>query len=210
MLHIKGVTLHSTLALEQQRGDGPGARTKRDLQVMWEGVDYLFIDEVSIIGCRFLTKVSEALADAKSVTDRPFGGISIIVAGDFAQLPPVGETRLYAWVNVSKSAAAAKLSVQQLVIGKLLWLMFTSVVLLDNNMQQRSSENGAFLSLLTRLRSGECTQDDFELLNSRLLSTYTDQTQLRPWRNAPVIVANNATKDAINEQATCAFARNTG
>ena len=209
-LHVNGVTLHSALALEQRRGDGPSARTKRDLQAMWEGVDYLFIDEVSMIGCRFLTQISEALADAKSVTERPFGGLSIILAGDFAQLPPVGETRLYAWINASKSAIASKPSLQQLVMGKLLWLTFDTVVLLDESMRQRGPENDAFVSLLGRLRLGECTAADFDLLNSRLLTTCGDQARLRPWRDAPVIVSDNATKDAINEQAARAFAKNTG
>ena len=209
-LHIKGVTLHSALALDQRKSDGPSSRTRRDLQAMWEGVDYLFIDEVSMIGCRFLAQISEALADAKSITDRPFGGISVILAGDFAQLPPVGETRLYAWVNSSNTAAAARPSAQQVVMGKLLWLTFTSVIILVESMRQQGPENLAFVSLLTRLRSGECTRDDFDLLNSRLLSNVTDRSKLRPWGDAPVIVSDNATKDAINEQAACAFATNTG
>jgi hypothetical protein len=31
-----------------------------------------------------------------------------------------------------------------------------------------------------------------------------------PWRHAPVIVYDNAAKDAINTRATCAFAKETG
>ena len=58
---------------------------------MWEGVDYLFIDKVSMIGSNFLLKISEALTEAKQST-KVSGGISIIFDGDFAQLPPVGET----------------------------------------------------------------------------------------------------------------------
>lgn len=55
---------------------------------MWEGVDYLFIDEVSMISCDFLTKIYNALVDAKGNT-APFGGINVIFARDFAQLSPV-------------------------------------------------------------------------------------------------------------------------
>jgi len=29
---------------------------------MWEGMDYLFIDEVSMISCHFLCKISEMLS----------------------------------------------------------------------------------------------------------------------------------------------------
>jgi len=49
----------------------------RDLVAMWEGVDYLFIDEVSMIGCNFLLQISEALTAAKGNSSL-FGGINII------------------------------------------------------------------------------------------------------------------------------------
>jgi len=75
-------------------GRKASAKTKRDLAAMWEGVDYLFIDEVSMIGCKMLHNVSGALTEAKGKTTT-FGGVSIIFAGDFAQLPPIGDVRLY-------------------------------------------------------------------------------------------------------------------
>jgi hypothetical protein len=45
---------------------------------MWEGVDYLFIDEVSMISCKFLCRISEALSPAKGDT-RAFGGINVFL-----------------------------------------------------------------------------------------------------------------------------------
>ncbi|KAG1885109.1 hypothetical protein F4604DRAFT_1878546 [Suillus subluteus] len=48
---ILGMTLHSALSI--------------DLVAMWEGVDYLFVDEVSMIGCNFLLQISEALQRRK-------------------------------------------------------------------------------------------------------------------------------------------------
>jgi len=67
---------------------------KEDLKSMWNGVDFLLIDEVSMISCEFLIEISEALSDAKG-NSSPFGGVNIIFAGDFAQLPPVLQTQLY-------------------------------------------------------------------------------------------------------------------
>ena len=52
------------------------------------GVDYLFIDKVSMIGCNFLLKISEALTEAKQKMPA-FRGMNIIFAGDLAQLPLV-------------------------------------------------------------------------------------------------------------------------
>jgi hypothetical protein len=74
---------------------------------MWEGVDYLFIDEISMIGCSLLYNISEALIEAKGNTS-PFGGINVIFAGDFAQLPPVGDIRLSATVDMSQTKSTSK------------------------------------------------------------------------------------------------------
>ncbi|KAJ7646903.1 hypothetical protein FB45DRAFT_676314, partial [Roridomyces roridus] len=35
--------------------------TRRNLTSMWEGVDYFFIDEVSMVGCPLLVQIHEAL-----------------------------------------------------------------------------------------------------------------------------------------------------
>ena len=48
--NIAGMTLHATLSLNQRTVSGMKGKTRRDLVAMWEGVDYLFIDEVSTIG----------------------------------------------------------------------------------------------------------------------------------------------------------------
>jgi hypothetical protein len=67
-----------------------------------------------------------------------------------------------------------------------------------------------FVELLGRLREGRCTTEDFNRLNTRLI------TQLRPnWndsrlRNLPVIVSQNELKDALNEKAARAYAIRTG
>ena len=56
-----------------------------------------------MISCRLLCEVSEALSDAKGNTS-PFGGINIVFVGDLAQLPPVGETRLFSRINTKNLA----------------------------------------------------------------------------------------------------------
>ena len=58
------------------------------------GLRYLFVDENSMIGTSMLYRIHQRLAIAfPSVEDSPFGGISIIFMGDYAQLPPVGDTQ---------------------------------------------------------------------------------------------------------------------
>ncbi|TFK91098.1 hypothetical protein K466DRAFT_459182, partial [Polyporus arcularius HHB13444] len=142
-----------------------------------------------MVGCKLLARVHESLMHAKGVASA-FGGISVILAGDFAQLPPVTEKRLYAWVN-TRSKSCATLWGQEVIMGKLLWLSFTTVVILTKVMRQAGSANSRFVDLLGRLREG------------RLLNEVE-------WQDAPTIVSDNACKDALNVLATTAYARRTG
>lgn len=208
--NISGSTLHAALSLSQQKKSRPmGPKTHSDLMAMWEGVDYLLIDEISMVGCKLLARVSEALIIAKGIA-AAFGGMSIIVAGDFAQLPPVSEQRLYAWVNTHSRSAAANPPAQQIVIGKLLWLSFNTVVILTEVMRQSGSTNTGFVDLLSRLREGRCTKEDFDLLNTRLLERQHSVLDNAEWAAAPTIVYDNASKDALNVLAAKEFARRAG
>ena len=200
--NINGTTLHTALALNQHRKKNMSgnAKTRTDLITMWAGVDYLFIDEVSMIGCILLLQIHRALVDAKGCTE-PFGGISIIFAGDFTQLPPVGQTKLFSRVKSSKEPT---------IFGQLLWRSITTVVMLTEQMRQAGAENQPFVEMLSRLRDGRCLAEDYDLLNTRMLSGALDGDDLDSWRDAPVIVYSNAIKDAINLQATLSFARKTG
>ncbi|KAJ3840148.1 hypothetical protein EV361DRAFT_801831, partial [Lentinula raphanica] len=59
--NINGMTLHSALNFGSVNTIKTNSVSHRDLIAMWEGVDYLFIDEVSMIGCAFLYRISLAL-----------------------------------------------------------------------------------------------------------------------------------------------------
>ena len=205
--NIGGATLHALLQMNES-GRQASAKGKRDLAAMWDGVEYLFVDEVSMIGCEFLHNISCVLTDAKGKTTA-FGGVNVIFAGDFAQLPPIGDVRLYKNMDTTNISSATTNRAQAKVLGKLLWLSVETVVILHETMRQAGSRNGKFVDLLQRLRCGICTYGDYELLKSKLLRggalAVNDQ-----WRAAPIIVTNNATRDAINIRATEAFAERTG
>ncbi|KAF9063876.1 hypothetical protein BDP27DRAFT_1140849, partial [Rhodocollybia butyracea] len=59
--NIHGMTLHSALCLGNLNNMKLNSKSHQDLILMWEGVDYLFIDEVSMLGCSFLCNISKAL-----------------------------------------------------------------------------------------------------------------------------------------------------
>ncbi|KAF8068636.1 hypothetical protein FPV67DRAFT_1365615, partial [Lyophyllum atratum] len=158
-----------------------------------------------MVGCKFLCQMSAALSKAKGDASI-FGGINIIFAGDFAQLPPVGETRLYANVTTKGRGAAS----QEVMMGRVLWLSVRTVVCLHEQHRQAGAANASFVDLLQRLREGACTSEDVETLKSRIMSPQTFDRTAKEWLDAPVIVYNNALKDGINERAAEQFARETG
>ena len=75
-----------------------GSCTINDLKLYWMGVDYIFIDKVSMIGCKLMADISDVLNIAQKGpnTTLPFGNISIIFVGNFCQLAPISGTKLYA------------------------------------------------------------------------------------------------------------------
>ena len=174
---------------------------------MWNSVDYLFVDEVSTIGCGLLVDVHNALVSATGCTDL-FGGVSVIFAGDFAQLPPVLDMKLYTHLDHRKLHADTPAG-QKTTFGKLLWRSVGTVIILTEQMRQHGEANEWFVSLLGRLREGVCTEDDFSLLNSWLVSTAGEDLLTDDWQKAPIIVSENAVKDVINVRAAIAFAERT-
>ena len=206
--NIGGATLHALLQMNEL-GRNMSAKSRRDLGAMWEGIDYLFIDELSMIGCEMLYNISRALTEAKGTT-AAFGGINIIFAGDFAQLPPIGDTRLYKDVNTTSVMAAATNRGQSKALGRLLWLSVEKVVILHETMRQSGSNNTGFVDLLQRLRDGVCNKRDYELLKGRGLRMMDIPNGDDGWKFAPVIVTSNATRDAINIRGAYAFAERTG
>jgi ATP-dependent exoDNAse (exonuclease V) alpha subunit len=81
--NISGMTLHAALGMGQKEKKQKTGKALRDLMAIWDGVDYLFIDEISMVGCALLYDVSSALGAARGST-LAFGGINIIFAGDFS------------------------------------------------------------------------------------------------------------------------------
>ncbi|KAF7791124.1 hypothetical protein EIP86_002135 [Pleurotus ostreatoroseus] len=150
-----------------------------------------------------------ALSLAKGC-DLPFGGINVVFAGDFAQLPPVGKCRLFGSFDTQASSGGTELKRQYAILGKLLWLSVDTVVMLHEQMRQAGSSNVRFVELLQRLRHGRCTEADYEILSTRVLGASEHARCDTLWADAPVIAFDNATKDALNVRAVSALARATG
>ena len=65
------------------------------LQSRWKMCRYLMIDEKSMLGLRQLHWLDSRLRQIFPSSTQPFGGIHILLLGDFCQLPLIGERALY-------------------------------------------------------------------------------------------------------------------
>jgi len=205
---IHGMTLHTALSLSQMAKGSKAQNAKADLVLMWTGVEYLFIDKVSMVGCELLVDISVALGQVKHNT-LDFGSIGVIFAGDFCQLAPVGGTSLYADQHDDTIVSSQTVQDQKKAAGRLLWLSITSCVILHQQMRQAGENNILFQDLLHRLSHGNCSNADHQLLSTRILGKAQVDLIKPEWRNAPIITCHNIAKDALNRKAAHVLPRNT-
>jgi hypothetical protein len=212
---LNGSTYHSALGVQSDsRRNRNDHSTMAQVRSRLDGVDYIFLDEVSMISCYELYKISAQLAKARNNMDVPFGGINMIFAGDFAQLMPVQGQALYNGnVGTSVDASMSERG-QQSAIGKALWHQVTTVVILRKNMRQntQSVEDANLRTALENMRYAACTADDIKFLRSRVAGRRPDQPKLadKRFRNVSIITALNSQKDRINELGSARFAADTG
>ncbi|CAE6513090.1 unnamed protein product [Rhizoctonia solani] len=92
--NIQGETLHAFagVGLGNQTRDALIARAwnTRGVPRKWRDARILIIDEVSMVAARWFDDL-EAIARSVRENDAPFGGIQLVICGDFFQLPPVPE-----------------------------------------------------------------------------------------------------------------------
>ena len=157
-------------------------------------------------------KISAKLAKALNVYDKPFGGINMIFAGDFAQLPPVGGASLYSGLRAHADSAITSYS-QEASIGKALWHQITTVVILRKNMRQttQTAEDALLHTALVNMRYGRCTPDDIMFLRSRIAGKKNGQPNVasKEFRNVPIICGLHSQKDQINLLGCERFASDT-
>lgn len=88
-----GVTLHSFLGIGLGKGSveamNKKINTRPHLKKRWRELEVLIIDEISMLSPVLFDKL-EALARRVRRNEEPFGGIQLILSGDFLQLPCIG------------------------------------------------------------------------------------------------------------------------
>ncbi|XP_040825216.1 ATP-dependent DNA helicase PIF1 [Ochotona curzoniae] len=139
--HIGGTTLHAFAGIGS--GQAPldqcvALAQRPGVRQGWLSCQRLVIDEVSMVEADLFDKL-EAVARAVRKQDKPFGGIQLIICGDFLQLPPV-----------TKGSQAPRFCFQAKS-----WRRCVPVTLELTEVWRQTDQ--AFISLLQAVRLGRCS-----------------------------------------------------
>lgn len=152
----------------------------------WITAKLLIIDEISMMTPELFEKL-DSIGRALRNPAQPWGGIQLVVCGDFFQLPPVnkgwdsGKTPRFVFDSPAWTAAGF----QPVLLSKI----------------ERQTD-AAFQTLLNETRVGSLSEDSIAILKSRKGLPWKDLT-IKP----TLLFSRNADVDAINEANLSALGR---
>lgn len=150
--HLGGTTIHawSGIGIHDSLPGGFAEHVSKGRRDIIEKTDVLIIDEISMLHDYRLDMVDEACRLVRR-RDEPFGGIQVVMSGDFFQLPPV---------NRSGSREGS------FVINSEVWRELDPVIIyLDE--QHRQTEGDALHEILTAMRANDLRRHHAERLIAR-------------------------------------------
>jgi ATP-dependent DNA helicase PIF1 len=127
---------------------------RKYLRQRWLDLQCLVIDEISMLSCELFDKI-DAIARRVRRSSRPFGGIQLVVSGDFLQLPVVNSTKF------TFEAAAWKDAIDVIVV-------------LRENVRQNADPR--YAKMLSEIRVGEISDETVALLKTRVKKSSTTST----------------------------------
>lgn len=185
---LGGVTLHKWASVGRGEGDvvtlARDLRGKREALQRWRRTCSLVIDEISMVDGELFAKL-EVLGRAVRASPQPFGGLQLLLAGDFMQLPPVTSRGQAEQLRFCFEVAAWRRTVTRT-------FELTEVF--------RQKGDATFCRVLNEVRFGELSEEGERLLRLRLLARKgrgdRDVTRLMPLR-AEVDLVNARSLEAL-------------
>lgn len=176
--HLNGTTLHSWAGIGIHDELPPHFidRMGKQRQDIINKTDILVIDEISMLH-DFRLDIVEYVTRKVRGGDKPFGGLQVIMSGDFFQLPPVNR-------NDSKQGS--------FITQSAIWGNgdFTVCYLQE---QHRQKEDQQYTDILNGIRSGVLMRSQLTTLQNQASRTEN------PFVATTRLLTTNADVDAINE-----------
>jgi ATP-dependent DNA helicase PIF1 len=159
--HLGGTTIHSWagIGVQDHLPNGFAEHIAKGRREIIEKTDVLIIDEISMLHDFRLDMVDEVCRLVRK-KDEPFGGIQLIMSGDFFQLPPInrGDSRAGGFVVNSK-----------------VWQELDPVICYLQ--EQHRQDDETLLEILDAIRAGDVRRHHAETLLARA-EVYPDEFEL--------------------------------
>jgi ATP-dependent DNA helicase PIF1 len=191
LLHPKAKTIHSWAGIGLGRDPVPlliaNAKKSRKARSNWMTTDVLVIDEVSMMTPDLFEKLDQVGRSMRKNTNTPFGGLQIVLVGDFFQLPPVTESNEISFLFESP-----------------LWKeMSLQICELTESVRQKEE---VFQKVLEEARRGELSRPSLKILARRMGLDYSKQpiqpTMLFTRRAQVDLINMRKLKEIMSDPAT--------
>jgi ATP-dependent DNA helicase PIF1 len=180
-LQVGGQTIHSFFGFKPQLMDGPSAWRKPRNTKVYEKLDLVIIDEISMVRADIFESIDKFLRRYGPKKGEPFGGVQLLVMGDLFQLSPI--------VRREEQEYFKDMFGTPFFFGSEAWKNGDFHFLEFSHIFRQSDE--PFINLLNRVRHGERNKDLLDSLNQRLTG--------KPAEDSVILAARNRTVDTINE-----------
>jgi len=176
--HLKGQTIHSFFALGIRdtvvdNGYIEFLLDKSYLKSRFSKLKVLIIDEVSMVSPEIFSSMDKVLRAFKN-NPEPFGGVQVVISGDFFQLPPVSrefKEKRFAWQSP----------------------VWKSLELKSCYLQEKFRQNDKrLIEVLDEIRTGTVSQKSRDMLDSRYMKELN--TEFTPTK----LYTHNVDVDRIN------------
>jgi len=194
--HIGGLTIHSWAGIGIKKSlsvyDLDRIASTEHVVKRIRKAKILIIDEVSMLGPNTLNMVDQVCREVLG-SQKAFGGLQIILVGDFFQLPPIVHKNeaLDPEERQSDLIFEEKVSEQRFAYHSVAWVRANPVVCYLT--EQHRQADPKFLEVLSAIRHNEFTEDHLAHLTPRVIDAN------KAPKNAPKLYSHNADVDRINE-----------
>ena len=177
--HLNGATIHSWagIGIHDELPKQFFQKIGKQRQTLIAKADILIIDEISMLHDFRLDMVEEVARKVRG-NDEPFGGLQVVLCGDFFQLPPVNrlDSRSGSFVLSSETWEAGNFTVCYL------------------EKQYRQSEDDAYAQILNGIRAGVLQRSQLTALQNRI------DVAADPFMARTRLLTTNVDVDRINQQ----------
>lgn len=184
--HIGGYTIHSWSGIGVRRDlteyDLDHISQNRRVVGRVQNARILIIDEVSMLSARTLSMVDAVCKEIRR-NRQSFGGLQVVLVGDFFQLPPVSRRENEEQETISNTTAR-----EQFAFRSAAWEALNPLVCYLS--EQHRQEDGVFLEFLSAVRRASIAESHNQLLRTR----YSP----KPKDGITQLYSHNADVDEIN------------